>query len=152
MRNYCSHVFVDFAKSRNKDHPCSSGCAPSALPFQYRIFSRGARLKPTHHQCVERRKRPGLAGTGFLVDDVGAIFQRVSEGGSPNVIRLKKSVEPVVESMSRNPTPASGWPDSSSTTSTPTSTPSARVSGRSRAGRQLACPGTICARWRSAAC
>lgn len=38
-----------------------------------------------------------------LVDDVNEIFEHVSDGGKLNVLRLKKSIDPVVESMSRNP-------------------------------------------------
>lgn len=38
-----------------------------------------------------------------LVDDVNEIFEHVRSGGAINVLRLKRAVEPVIDSMTRNP-------------------------------------------------
>ena len=104
VRNYCSHVFVDFAKSRNKDHPLLKRVrtVSTAIPIQDIFPGRPLKTYPTTSAWQDESAQAWLV-LDSLVDDVGAIFQRVSEGGSLNVIRLKKSVEPVVESMSRNP-------------------------------------------------
>ncbi|MCB1702685.1 MAG: HD-GYP domain-containing protein [Pseudomonadales bacterium] len=104
LRNYCSYVFVDFAKSRNKDHPLLKRirAVSTAVPIADIFPGRPLKPYPTTSEWKEESAQAWLV-LDSLVDDVNAIFEHVSDGGALNVIRLKKSVEPVVESMSRNP-------------------------------------------------
>jgi HD-GYP domain-containing protein (c-di-GMP phosphodiesterase class II) len=104
VRNYCEYVFVDVTKSQDPSHPLlrQARAPTSSIPIKD-IFP-GRPLKPyaNKSEWKEESAQAWLV-LDYLVDDVNAIFQHVSDGGTLNVIRLKKSVEPVVESMSRNP-------------------------------------------------
>ncbi|MBP6700153.1 MAG: HD-GYP domain-containing protein [Halioglobus sp.] len=104
VRHYCGFVYVDFTKSHNKDHPLFKRVRSigTAIPIQDIFPGRPLRAYPTTSAWKDESAQAWLV-LDSLVDDVNAIFSRVSEGGTLNVIRLKKSVDPVVESMSRNP-------------------------------------------------
>jgi putative nucleotidyltransferase with HDIG domain len=104
LRNYCSYVFVDCAKSRNKDHPLLKRVRTvgKAIPIEDIFPGRALKPYPTTSEWKDESAQAWLV-LDSLVDDVNSIFAHVSDGGTLNVIRLKKSVEPVVESMSRNP-------------------------------------------------
>ncbi len=119
LKEYCQYVLID---SRRGANPARFG-ARQALPRSQE--ARPARMRP------ERPERPRLAvGKIFvgrpiqtyrdvseweeehpraqqaldgLVDDIDEMFNEVSEGARLNVVRLRKSVEPIVDSISRNP-------------------------------------------------
>lgn len=104
VQKYCHHVFIDTQKSAQNEYAIRKKMrsTPSSVPID-QIFV-GRPLKPyrTTSAWKEESAQAWLV-LDSLVDDVNKIFEQVSDGGSLNVIRLKKSVEPVVESMSRNP-------------------------------------------------
>ena len=104
LRSFCQFVYIDTLKSRQKDnklaHKVRAGRA--SIPIT-QIFP-GRQIKPyTTTSAWKDESDQAWLVLDSLVDDVNQIFKHVSDGGTLNVIRLKKSVEPVVESMSRNP-------------------------------------------------
>ncbi len=104
VRSYCQHVFVDVAKSRQKHHPLLQRAmrARSAIPIKDIFPGRPLQAYANKGEWKDESAQAWLV-LDSLVDDVNAIFEHVSNGGTLNVIRLKKSVDPVVESMTRNP-------------------------------------------------
>ncbi len=105
VRNYCEYVFVDVTKSRVQDHPLlrqARSKARTSIPIKDIFPGRPLKAYPTTSEWKDESAQAWVV-LDSLVDDVNSIFAHVSEGGNLNVIRLKKSVEPVVESMSRNP-------------------------------------------------
>ncbi len=104
VRSYCSFVFVDVTKSRDPSHPLLRRARGprTSIPIKDIFPGRALRAYPTTSDWRDESAQAWLI-LDSLVDDVNAIFEHVSDGGTLNVIRLKKSVEPVVDSMSRNP-------------------------------------------------
>ena len=104
VRNFCQFVYIDTLKSRQRDGKLALKvrAGRSSIPIT-QIFP-GRPIKPykTTSAWKDESDQAWLV-LDSLVDDVNQIFKHVSDGGNLNVIRLKKSVEPVVESMSRNP-------------------------------------------------
>jgi putative nucleotidyltransferase with HDIG domain len=104
VRSYCEYVFVDTQKSiyhgANIIHKISS--ARRSVPIEEIFPGRTITAYQTTSDWKEESAQAWLV-LDSLVDDVNQIFKHVSDGGKLNVIRLKKSVEPVVESMARNP-------------------------------------------------
>tara|TARA_R110001592_G_scaffold363398_2_gene688066 strand:+ start:136036 stop:137274 length:1239 start_codon:yes stop_codon:yes gene_type:complete len=106
VRSYCQYVFVDITKSRDQAHPLLKAARSSnreSIPIKDIFPGRPLRAYPNTASDWKDESAQAWVVLDSLVDDVNSIFEQVSEGGSLNVIRLKKSVEPVVESMSRNP-------------------------------------------------
>jgi len=104
VRSFCEFVFVDVTKSRDPSHPLLRQVRKIGKSIPIKDIFPGRPLKP-YPTTSEWKDESAQAWVVLdsLVDDVNAIFEQVSDGGNLNVIRLKKSVEPVVESMSRNP-------------------------------------------------
>jgi putative nucleotidyltransferase with HDIG domain len=104
VRSFCEFVFVDVTKSRDPSHPLLRQGRKNgkAIPIKDIFPGRPLKPYPTTSAWQEESAQAWVV-LDSLVDDVNAIFEQVSDGGTLNVIRLKKSVEPVVESMSRNP-------------------------------------------------
>jgi len=104
VRNYCEYVFVDVSKSRDQSHPLlkQARSTGSSIPIAEIFPGRPLKQYPTTSEWKEESAQAWLV-LDSLVDDVNAIFRDVDEGAPLNILRLRKSVEPVVESMSRNP-------------------------------------------------
>jgi HD-GYP domain-containing protein (c-di-GMP phosphodiesterase class II) len=106
VRSYCEHVFVDVTKSRNQNHPLlkiARNSNRTSIPIKDIFPGRPLKAYPNTSSEWSDESAQAWVVLDSLVDDVNNIFEHVSDGGSLNVIRLKSSVEPVVESMSRNP-------------------------------------------------
>ncbi len=72
------------------------------MPIE-RIFP-GRTIKPYHDDSVWEEELPGAQrALTTLIIDIDNIFEHVSDGEKLNVIKLRKSVEPIVDSISRNP-------------------------------------------------
>jgi HD-GYP domain-containing protein (c-di-GMP phosphodiesterase class II) len=104
VRNYCEWVFVDARKSRQDDSVLLHKVRTERPPVPLERIFVGRHLKP-YKTTSEWKAESAQAWLVLdsLLDDVNEIFDHVSDGGTLNVIRLKKSVDPVVESMTRNP-------------------------------------------------
>ena len=106
VRSYCEYVFVDVTKSRDQSHPLLKLARisnRSSIPIKDIFPGRPLKAYPESSSEWKDESAQAWVVLDSLVDDVNSIFEHVSDGGSLNVIRLKRSVEPVVESMSRNP-------------------------------------------------
>jgi HD-GYP domain-containing protein (c-di-GMP phosphodiesterase class II) len=123
LQKYCEAVFVDSRRSRSKGFMVrrepvvrsepSSGktTVPSAtskfkdrprIPLA-RIFP-GRSLKPYHDDSGWEEEHPrAQRALNTLIGDIDDIFEHVSAGEKLNVLKLRKSVEPIVDSISRNP-------------------------------------------------
>lgn len=104
IRNYCEWVFVDARKSRQDDSALLHKVRTERPPVPIERIFVGRTIKP-YETTSEWKAESAQAWLVLdsLLDDVNEIFDHVSDGGTLNVIRLKKSVDPVVESMTRNP-------------------------------------------------
>lgn len=104
VRGYCQYVFVDASKSHDPSHPLLRRVHGTNTKVQIKDIFPGRALKayPTTSEWKDESAQAWLI-LDSLVDDVNAIFEHVSDGGPLNILRLKKSIDPVVESMSRNP-------------------------------------------------
>ena len=116
LKEYCKYVLID---SRRGATPALFS-ARQALPKSrekraQRICTERQRL-PVEKIFVGRPIRPYRDDSGWeeehpraqqaldgLVEDIGEMFDEVGEGEKLDVVRLRKSVEPVVDSISRNP-------------------------------------------------
>ncbi|MEZ5571334.1 MAG: HD-GYP domain-containing protein [Halioglobus sp.] len=82
------------AEKKSKDRP--------RIPMD-RIFA-GRPLQAYHDDSGWEEEQPrAQQALNTLICDIDDIFEHVSSGEKLNVIKLRKSVEPVVESISRNP-------------------------------------------------
>lgn len=104
LRAYCEYVMVDTMKSRQ---------APSVLQRKIREERKRVPAEQLFHgrelahyaddsEFPEERPR-AEAALDALVDDLMDIYGEVEEGGKVNQIQLKRSVEPLIGSISRNP-------------------------------------------------
>jgi HD-GYP domain-containing protein (c-di-GMP phosphodiesterase class II) len=114
VRKHCDYVYVDTVRSQS-----SLGRVKRALrtvdgasrkkrtdrprvPIE-RIFA-GRQLKSYQDATPWQDEHPRAeAALDTLVADIADIFDHVSDGGTLDVIRLKGSVSPIVESIGRNP-------------------------------------------------
>jgi HD-GYP domain-containing protein (c-di-GMP phosphodiesterase class II) len=116
LQEYCEYVLVDSHRSRqpggllqrkmrtDRHRPTAADKADGRrrVPVE-RIFE-GRTIKPYQDHSVWEEEHPrAKAALSILTADLNGIFEQVSDGGKINVIKLKKSVEPIVDSISRNP-------------------------------------------------
>ncbi|MEM9256058.1 MAG: HD domain-containing phosphohydrolase [Pseudomonadota bacterium] len=116
LREYCDYVMVDQRRSKQSDifrtrrtHQVSREKADEgtkrgrARISVEKIFS-GRAIKPYLKDSSFEEEHPRASrALDMLVTDVDQIFDEVGEGQKLNVVKLRKSVEPIVESISRNP-------------------------------------------------
>ncbi|NQX89349.1 MAG: HD-GYP domain-containing protein [Halioglobus sp.] len=123
LQRYCQSVFVDSRRSREVHlakplqtvegsartrkvlQQKSSKAAPKERPRvpMEQIF-RGRRLTPYSDDSKWEEEHPrAQQALNTLIFDIDDIFENVTTGDKLNVIKLRKSVEPVVDSISRNP-------------------------------------------------
>ena len=116
LREYCEYVLVDSRRSRqgggvlarksrqNNARPTQSRDRPTRQSISVERIFEGRPIKPYRDDSdwVDEHPRAQEA-LDTLVADIDEIFDHVSDGGKLNVIKLKKSVEPIVDSISRNP-------------------------------------------------
>lgn len=121
LQKYCQEVFVDIRRSQKPAytahreslrHARAAKKAEHAAPQEVRerprvsfetIFA-GRPLAPYRDDSAWEDEHPhAQLAMNTLIGDVDEMFEQVSAGEKLNVIKLRKSVEPVVESISRNP-------------------------------------------------
>jgi HD-GYP domain-containing protein (c-di-GMP phosphodiesterase class II) len=115
LREYCEYVVIDSRRSAKglaaRETAGKTGRAARTErsvngrvrePIE-RIF-KGRPIKPYHDGSDWEDEHPrAQEALDVLVEDLNEIFDQVCDGGKINVIKLKKSVEPIVDSISRNP-------------------------------------------------
>ncbi|NND69156.1 MAG: HD-GYP domain-containing protein [Halioglobus sp.] len=115
VRHYCEYVYVDHRRSAIPQvrirhlaagspdpAPDAKGVNRKRIPMQ-KIFS-GRPIGSYQDIAAWDEERPrAREAVSTLREDIGKIYQDVNDGGKLDVIKLRKSVDPVVDSMSRNP-------------------------------------------------
>lgn len=116
LREYCEFVMIDSRRSargaaarevagntkRAARTERSVNGRRTRVPVE-RIF-KGRSIKPYQDDSDWEDEHPrAKAALETLVGDLNDIFEQVTDGGKINVIKLKKSIDPVVDSISRNP-------------------------------------------------
>ena len=104
VREYCDFVYVDTRKSRNISPSLKRQAegGRSRIPLQT-IFA-GRKLKPYQDEVRWKEEHPRARNTlDLLLKDLTVLFDHVSDGGKLDVVQLKKSVDPIIASISRNP-------------------------------------------------
>lgn len=104
LRRYCQYVYVDIEKSEQQDHvlqrkqrlqrPRLSRQAmfPTRQLTSYKDSSDWHEEYPRAESAVKQ-----------LSQGVEEIFQHARDGAAVDVVRVKRSVEPMIDSISRNP-------------------------------------------------
>ena len=116
LQKYCESVYIDTRRSQKLD-PTVRGAGRTKsrkpttaktekdrprVPIEH-IF-KGRKLKPYHDDSDWDEEHPlAQQALNTLIVDIDDIFEHVSDGEKLNVIKLRKSVEPIVDSISRNP-------------------------------------------------
>jgi len=120
LQKYCQSVYIDTHRSHKQEYAAHRDtrrrAGPKApepaaekkskdrprIPME-NIFI-GRPLKPYHDDSAWEDEHPrAQLALNTLIGDIDGMFEQVSQGEKLNIIKLRKSVEPVVESISRNP-------------------------------------------------
>tara|TARA_B110000503_G_scaffold27555_2_gene44022 strand:- start:15718 stop:17022 length:1305 start_codon:yes stop_codon:yes gene_type:complete len=127
LQKYCESVYIDSRRSQRsgtvawREPPVRLGpptprepssCPEQAIvnkmkdrprvPSSHIFFGRS--LKPYRDDSLWEEEHPhAQRALDSLIGDIDDIFEHVSAGEKLNVIKLRKSVEPIVDSISRNP-------------------------------------------------
>ncbi|MBE9538209.1 MAG: HD-GYP domain-containing protein [Proteobacteria bacterium] len=116
LREHCDYVLVDVRKSRYLAAELTVNAFRSRpIPLKGRKLDSRPRLAPEqifHNRPIEpyrddtawEEEHPkAKQALDTLLQDINDIYSEVIEGGNIDVIKLKKSVGPIVASISRNP-------------------------------------------------
>jgi len=114
VREHCEFVYVDTIRSRKgagviqqkvrSIGPRARGVGKERARVPIEKIFKGRQLDPYQDDAPWQEEHAHAeVALDSLVADIGDIFDHVSDGGSLDVIRLKGSVSPIVESMGRNP-------------------------------------------------
>lgn len=118
LRKYCEYVYVDSQRSqapqlrvRREVIQPRAPAAPTAqrkpaerdrIPVE-RIFE-GRSISTYHDRSAWEEEHPvARQALNVLVGDIDDIFEQVEDGDKLNVLKLRKSMDPIVDSISRNP-------------------------------------------------
>tara|TARA_R110000772_G_scaffold48088_1_gene109650 strand:- start:33926 stop:35158 length:1233 start_codon:yes stop_codon:yes gene_type:complete len=104
LRRHCQYVFVDIEKSRHIDYALQrktrvqrprisrEAMFPKRRLVTYTDTADWAEEYPRAEEAVQQ-----------LSDGLEAVFQHARDGAAVDVVRVKRSVEPMIDSISRNP-------------------------------------------------
>lgn len=116
LQQFCQFVYIDSRRSPNPEFPArreplsrSEAVATDQkpqdrprIPLQS-IFA-GRPLQPYRDDSVWEEEHPrAQRALNALIGDIEDIFEQFSAGETLNIVKLRKSVEPIVDSISRNP-------------------------------------------------
>lgn len=108
VSDFCSFVYIDTSKSRYLSPSLRTlqgeriRSERSRIPIST-IFS-GHKLTTYHDGSAWEEEQPKAEqAMDSLLEDITDIFDHVKESGKVDIIRLKRSVDPIVSSISRNP-------------------------------------------------
>ena len=104
LQEYCQHVFVDTRQSRQPAEKVKRKTTVTHKRVPVAHIFRDRQLANYGDQTAFSEERPRAEeALDLLIDDLCEIFEDVGKGGKINVIHLRKSVEPLIGSISRNP-------------------------------------------------
>jgi putative nucleotidyltransferase with HDIG domain len=103
IQKYCKYVFVDSTKSSVPGGKITRKAPIRQRKNNQQIF-RGRRLKPYADSSSWGEEFPrAKAAVEILTQTVDFIFEQVSRGAALDVVKVKQSVDPMIDSISRNP-------------------------------------------------
>ena len=105
VRDYCEHVFVDTRKSvylsPKITRQYNTGERPR-IPVE-KIFE-GHTIRPYTDAVEWGEEHPrAKAALDTLLYDISEVYEQASNSGKVDAVRIKKSADPVISSISRNP-------------------------------------------------
>jgi putative nucleotidyltransferase with HDIG domain len=104
LRQYCDYVLVDKVKSHQTAQALQRKVRNERRRVPVSGIFKGREIKPYADAADWREEHPrAKVALNSLVRDIDDIFDHVSDGGKINVMRLKRSVDPIIDSISRNP-------------------------------------------------
>lgn len=103
LQTYCKHVFIDTHKSSIAVEPSKRHTPERPRRTKQQIFP-GRKLKPYKDSTSWGEEYPrAKAAVDSLSETIDDIFQQAKAGSALDVIKVKKSVEPMIDSITRNP-------------------------------------------------
>ncbi|TXS89292.1 HD-GYP domain-containing protein [Parahaliea maris] len=103
LREFCQYVYVDYQKSAKGEKlaPRRTVSRPRRAPQE--LFG-GRRLKAYEDKADWSEEFPrARAAVQDISEGIETVFENVSRGGALDVLRVRKAVEPMIDSISRNP-------------------------------------------------
>lgn len=103
IQKYCKHVFIDRAQSIVKEAAKKQFALTRPRKTNQQIFE-GRKLKVYADSATWAEEFPkAKAAVDALMETVDSIFDQVTNGGALDVVKVKKSVDPMIDSIARNP-------------------------------------------------
>lgn len=103
IQKYCKYVYVDSTKSAIPGIKAKLKPASRPRKTNQQIFQ-GRRLASYEDSSSWTDEFPrAKAAVDTLMETVDSIFEQVSTGGALDVVKVKQSVDPMIDSISRNP-------------------------------------------------
>ena len=103
VQKYCQYVFVDSTKSMVEGGKIKRKSPSRPRKTRQQIFP-GHKLKTYADSASWSEEFPrAKAAVESLLGTVDSIFVQVSQGGAMDVVKVKQAVDPMIESISRNP-------------------------------------------------
>ncbi len=103
IQKYCKYVFIDSTKSSLPGGKITRKAPVRPRKTNQQIF-RGRRLKPYEDSASWSEEFPRARGAvDILTETVDSIFEQVARGAALDVVKVKQSVDPMIDSISRNP-------------------------------------------------
>ena len=103
LQQYCRHVYVDSQRSTQQKEQIARKLAYRPRESLGRLFL-DRKLKAYSDTTEWSAEYPRAeAAILALSEGIDSIFESATRGGSLDVVRIKKSVEPMIESVTRNP-------------------------------------------------
>lgn len=104
LREYCEYVLVDARKSRQDESILQRKVRKDRKRVAIAGIFQGRDIAPYRDDSNFEDEHPRAeAALEILVEDLWQVFEQVSEGGRIRAAQLKRSVEPLIGSVSRNP-------------------------------------------------
>lgn len=102
LREHCEYVFIDTRQSRQRLSPIRKTVTRKRQPLA-QIFGDRQLQSYRDEAAFEHEQPRARAALDGLCRDMAELFDSAGQHGRIDPIRLRKSVEPLVESVSRNP-------------------------------------------------
>jgi HD-GYP domain-containing protein (c-di-GMP phosphodiesterase class II) len=103
VQKYCQYVFVDSTKSVMPGGQVKRKAPARPRKTREQIF-KGRRLKSYADSTTWSEEFPrAKVAVDALMETVDELFAQVAQGGALDVVKVKQSVDPMIDSIARNP-------------------------------------------------
>lgn len=103
LRNFCQYVYVDMERSVVAVKPAKRNTFDRPRKSKQQIF-KGRTLKRYQDTANWAEEYPkAQQAVEALSEAIDTVFVQVSAGGALDVVKVKKSVDPMIDSVTRNP-------------------------------------------------